>query len=284
MELSITNWKQWLKASYSETPTDGPDAKRVKFSDIHESLMAQFPTDAISKQMASRAIHEAFPNIEKQRLGREKNMYIVGIQPPVQVHPSNSIEVLQAQNQQLTETIHQLQARIRELEEPKSTTLDTLLPSMTYSYSGALSTEVSLSSTTGAHQVPSSQIVQQMDALTQHGVQILHGPDTPNTFSEFSMDVVTSELQSIAPDVYQLFVRLGNTDRNKSDDETPVEERKAIMSLCTILNARSRVANGLQLLLSFMLIARSTSRQVRKTCKYSNANMLWAKLCHYKED
>ena len=141
-------------------------------------------------------------------------MYIVGIQPPVQVHPRNSIEVLQVQNQELTETVHQLQARIRELEEPKFTTLDTLLPSMTYSYSGALSTEVSLSSTTGAHQVPSSQIVQQMDALTQHGVQILHGPDTPNNFSKFSMDVVTSELQSIASDVYQLFVRLGSTDRN----------------------------------------------------------------------
>ena len=259
MELSITNWKQWLKASYNETPTDGPDAKRVKFSDIHESLMAQFPTDAISKQMASRAIQEAFPNTEKQRLGWDKNTYIVGIQPPVQVHPSNSIEVLQAQNQQLTETVHQLQARIRELEEPKPTSLDTLLPSMVYSYSGALSTEASLSSTTGAHQVPSSQIVQQMDALTQHGVQILHGPDTPNNFS---VDVVTGELQSIASDVYQLFVQLGNTDRNKSDGEAPVEERKAMMSLCTILNARSRVANGLQLLLSFMLIARATSRQV----------------------
>ena len=98
------------------------------------------------------------------------------------------------------------------------------------------------------------------------------------------MDVFTSELSSIASDVYQLFVQLGNSDRNKSDDETPVEERKAIMSLCTILNARSRVANGLQLLLSFMLIARATSRQVRKTCKHSNANMLCAKLCNYNKD
>ena len=71
------------------------------------------------------------------------------------VHPSNSIEVLQAQNQQLTETVHQLQPRIRELEEPKSTSLDTLLPSMIYSYSGAQSTEVSLSSTMGVHQGPS---------------------------------------------------------------------------------------------------------------------------------
>ena len=50
----------------------------------------------------------------------------------------------------------------------------------------------------------------------QHGIQILHRPDTPDHSSEFSLDVVTSERQSIAPDVYQLFVQLGNTDRNEN--------------------------------------------------------------------
>ena len=81
------------------------------------------------------------------------------------------------------------------------------------------------------------------------------------------MDAAIGEVQSIAPDVYQFFVQLGNTDRNKSDDEVSVEERKAIMSLCTVLNARSQFANGLQLLLSIMLIARATSKQVRNACK-----------------
>ena len=107
-----------------------------------------------------------------------------------------------------------------------------------------------------------SQIAQQMDALLQHGHQIIHGPDTPHHFPEFLMDAVTGEVQTIAPDFYQLFVQLGDTARYQSDDETTVEQRKAIMSLCTILNARSRLANGLQLLLSFMLIAQATSRQV----------------------
>ena len=66
-----------------------------------------------------------------------------------------------------------------------------------------------------------------MDALLQHGHQTVHGPDTPDHISGFSMDSVSSELQSIAP---QLFVQLGDTDRNKSVDETLLEQQKAIMS------------------------------------------------------
>ena len=82
-----------------------------------------------------------------------------------------------------------------------------------------------------------------MHNLMQHGNQILHRPDTPDHSSEFSLDVVTSELQLIAPDIYQLFVQLGNTDRNKNKNLMMKlllhEKRKTIMSLCTILNARS---------------------------------------------
>ena len=51
-------------------------------------------------------------------------------------------------------------------------------------------------------------------------------------------------------------------DRNPTESRTAVEWRKTMMSLCTILNARQRTANGFQLLLSFMLIARATSKQV----------------------
>lgn len=93
MESPSHSWTQWLKRSYSETPIEGPDAKRVKFSDVHDSLMAQFPTELISKQIASQAIQEAFPNTQNQRSGQEKNTYIVGIQSPVQVHPSNPVDV-----------------------------------------------------------------------------------------------------------------------------------------------------------------------------------------------
>ena len=40
------------------------------------------------------------------------------------------------------------------------------------------------------------------------------------------------------------------------------------MSMCATLNARSRKAHGVQLLMSFMLIARATSRQVHVCIKF----------------
>ena len=107
-----------------------------------------------------------------------------------------------------------------------------------------------------------ASIGQQMDTLLKHGQSVVHGPNSTTQFSEFSMESVIKELSSHAPDVYQLFCQLGNTGRNAKDGSTPAEERKAVMSLCTILNARSQMANGLQLLLTYMLIARATSKQV----------------------
>lgn len=138
-------------------------------------------------------------------------------------------DTLQAENIQFRATVHQL----RQLE-----------------------TETSASASTCACK---SLLMQQMDSLTQHGDQILHGPNTLARFPEFSMKGITEEIHKHAHYVYQLFLHLRYTDSK----ETPVEERKAIMSLCTILNAWCRQANGLQLLLSFMLIARATSTQVK---------------------
>ena len=231
---SMEKWKHWLKRSYTETPTEGPEAKRVKFSDIHEALVQQFLSDEISSQMCTNIVQEVFPRMKRTRIGKQRLSYMVGIE---ESH-TDCTDTLQAENVQLRATVHQLQERIRQLE-----------------------TETSASASTC---VCISLLMQQMDSLTRHGDQILHGPNTPARFPEFSMNDITEEIRKNAPDVYQLFLRLGDTDRNLTDSkETPVEQRKAIMSLCTILNARCRTANGLQLLLSFMLIARATSKQVK---------------------
>ena len=76
------------------------------------------------------------------------------------------------------------------------------------------------------------------------------------------METVIDEIRTNAPSIYQLFRELGDTRRNAIDETISAEQRKIIMSLCTIMNARSQRVNGLQLLLSFMLIARATSKQV----------------------
>ena len=104
----------------------------------------------------------------------------------------------------------------------------------------------------------------------QHATQqIFHGPDTIEHFNAFSVDEVMRELQSHALDVYQLFQTLGNTQRNRKSGQstyTP-EELKALMSACILLNARSSRVKGLQLLMSIMLVARSTSKQVSTEIK-----------------
>ena len=228
-------WKHWLKRSYTETPTEGPHAKQVKFSDIHEALAQTFPSDKISTQLCTKVVQEAFPGTKRTRVGNQRLSYVVGIEESLSC--TDSTDALQSENIQLRATVHQLQERIRELEAETSTSASMCSP----------------------------LLMQQMDSLLQHGDQILHGPNTPARFPEFSVKVITEEIQKNAPDVYQLFLQLGDADRNPTNSTvTPVEQRKAIMSLCTILNARCRTANGLQLLLSFMLIARATSKQVKK--------------------
>ena len=60
---------------------------------------------------------------------------------------------------------------------------------------------------------------------------------------------------------------MGDTARssNKCGElNLSVEEMKVVMSLCTILNARCNPFKGMQLLLSFMLIARGTSKQINQ--------------------
>ena len=85
-----------------------------------------------------------------------------------------------------------------------------------------------------------------------------HGPDTVERFEQFSMSAVISELQSDCPELY----KLGSTQRNARDGARPDEELKAVMALCTLLNARSARTKGLQLMVSLMLVARATGRQV----------------------
>ena len=114
----------------------------------------------------------------------------------------------------------------------------------------------------------SVSLASQLDEVVQHTThQIYHGPDSIEHFDAFTVEDVIRELQMDAPDVYQLFQTLGNTKRNKRSDQEMYspEELKALMSACILLNARSQRVKGLQLLMSIMLVARSTSKQV-STC------------------
>ena len=63
--MAAPHWKSWLKRTYSETSTEDPDAKRVKFSDIHEGLKTAFPSEAVATYLLSAAIQEVFPKSQR---------------------------------------------------------------------------------------------------------------------------------------------------------------------------------------------------------------------------
>ena len=81
------------------------------------------------------------------------------------------------------------------------------------------------------------------------------------------MSAVITELQASCPQLYQLVQQLGCTPRNARDGRLSDEELKGVMAVCTLLNARSARLKGLQLMISLMLVARTTGRQVY-TCTY----------------
>lgn len=94
---------------------------------------------------------------------------------------------------------------------------------------------------------------------------LVTGPVNPDSLQLFNSETIISEMLVIMPKLYGLFNELADSQRNchgNSDSNVRVEQLKAIMSLLVLLNARSNHANGVQLLISMMLIGRSTNKQV----------------------
>ena len=100
---------------------------------------------------------------------------------------------------------------------------------------------------------------------------LLCGPDTVEHFEQFSMSPVISELQSSCPEVYKLVQQLGSTQRNARDGALSYEELKDVMAIWTLLSTRSARVKGLQLMVSLMVVARATGRQVY-TCNIIGIN------------
>ncbi len=92
---------------------------------------------------------------------------------------------------------------------------------------------------------------------------VLHGPNTQAHVSGFTRDEVVQELKRKCPRMYELFQEVARTQRTVAEDASvlPLPELKVVMSMCTLLNARSK---GVQLLISLMLVARATNKQVHK--------------------
>ena len=78
---------------------------------------------------------------------------------------------------------------------------------------------------------------------------------TVEHFNTMTLETVIGECKQLAPDVLHLLGKLGNAEADEVDG-------KLLMALCALIRSRTRRALGVQLLMSFMVVARSTSTQV----------------------
>ena len=249
---------RWLKRHYEEGSTGGPTAKRVKFQTLHEQMSSQFPSKRFNSQMVSAYIKEAFPMSVSKRCGQSKATHIFGIQLrsnpgastpalPISSDSSLSSDISTIEeNRLLKERVKQLEERIHELEKHAP-----------------------------------ERFSQQMNHLTFPSNAIYHGPDTLQHFTDFSMDVLIDECKQYAPDLFKLLTNLGEADRLALEPgETPyLATAKVITALSTLSKCKSKKVLGIQLLISFMLIARSASRQVCHPCMYGE-QVMFAFLIH----
>ena len=94
-----------------------------------------------------------------------------------------------------------------------------------------------------------------------------HSPNTVENFHNFSIESVISELQKHTPDVFQLLQQLGATSDHESEGHT-VHDLRPLMAIIALLKNRSVRVLGVQLLLTFTLIARATNKQVNNNVMY----------------
>ena len=100
------------------------------------------------------------------------------------------------------------------------------------------------------------------DEVLQKGSFVIRGPDNVDNFTNFSLDAIISEFQQYAPDLFSLFMELGETSPEMGAQRGSKEIR-ATSALCSLLGARSSRAKGMKLFIGLMLIARSTSPLVK---------------------
>ena len=223
---------EYLKKRYRESPLS---EKKIKFSDIQEDLTSHFPTASWNARIVSETVRAAFPRSESKQHGRSHSRYIHGIEE-IQCEPTESsssammlLEAERKKNEVLLSRIRHLEQENAELRR------------------AALQPDI---------------LENQLQQVMNPSRSVYHGPDSVAHFESFSIDGVISELRTHCPDVFQLFNALGKVERCDDPSTAQVTQLRSVTSLFTILKCRSVKVLGVQLLLTFMLIARATSKQV----------------------
>ena len=99
---------KWLKNRYMV----GPPTKKVKFSKIHNELVARFTNTKFNSLVVSQAIKEAFPNTESKPCGKANHRFVFGLQE----QESTSRSFRDSSNHELMETLEHERMRNRDLQ------------------------------------------------------------------------------------------------------------------------------------------------------------------------
>ena len=181
--------------------------------------------------MVSQAISQAFPQSISKRHGKKQQKYLSGIDiRHLDECEQPSLDSLVAENQELKARVQQLETRIAELEKRLGSRED---------------------------------LDSQMQRALEPSNAVYHGPNSIEHFESFSVDQLFEELRERAPDVFSLFSALARVDHHdENQDSSHLTQLRVLTSLCTLLKERSTKVLGIQLLITFMLVARATSKQV----------------------
>ena len=167
---------QWLRKRYRPAPTDGPAAKKIKFSDIHKQLESEFPYRSFPASHVSEEIKSVFPNSLRKAAGKSRQRHIFGLEEITGDTSSTSgtgcdsdtslqLAREREEKQQLLNRVQHLEERILQLEQKKF--------------------------------VSASQLSSELLPLLRPVHAAYHGPDSITHFASFSFDVIMDEFQQL---------------------------------------------------------------------------------------
>ena len=202
----------------------GPPTKKVKFSKIHNELVAHFTNTNFNSLAVSQAIKEAFPNTESKPCGKANDCFVFGLQEQesLSIHDSSThalmatLEHERISNRDLQarlimmEKVHELEARVHELEAT--------------AYTPAI-------------------LDDRMNRAMNPRFQIYHGPDSVDHFDDFCVERMIDVVEQQAPDVPRLLSMLRRAP--SLSNALGIEDMETVRSLCALAKGRSEKVLGI---------------------------------------
>lgn len=223
---------------YRPAEINGPDAKKIKFDDIQNEMRARFPSIDINPVSVSSSIREVFPLTLSKPAGKLRQKHIFGLE----AIPDEHVASEEPKERSSSSTVSMLKAELAKEREEKRQLLQKI---------GTLEKRIG--------ELEEVSLPRELDCLVNPRNAAYHGPDSITHFRAFNMDSIITEFKQQAPNIYQLLRSLGQSAQTSNYEH----DAKVAMSISILMKCRSVKVLGIQLLITLMLLARATNRQVK---------------------